>query len=88
MVCEELAHVGFESQLLLTLRAGRPAPVRALVRLAHRTFFIGTAAVVWLTHRGVLRCAGYNAGSFLRSCLAQYAFYLEPPAIPLAHTSV
>jgi len=88
MVCEELAHVGFESQLLLTLRAGRPAPLRALVRLAHRTFFIGTAAVVWLTHRGVLRCAGYHAGSFLRSCLAQYAFYLEPPAIPLAHTSV
>ena len=88
LVCEELAHVGFESQLLLGLRAGRPAPVRALLRLAHRTFFVGTAAVVWLTHRSVLRCVGYNASSFLRSCLAQYAFYLEPPAIIVAHTSV
>jgi hypothetical protein len=88
LVCEELAHVGFESQLLLTLRAGRPAPVRALLRLAHRSFFLGTAAVVWLTHQGVLRCAGYDAMSFLRSCLAQYAFYLEPPAIRVAPTSV
>ena len=88
LVCEELAHVGFESQLLLTLRAGRPAPVRALIRLAHRTFYLGTAGVVWLTHRAVLRCAGYNASSFLRSCLAQYAFYLEPPAVAVAHTSV
>lgn len=88
LVCEELAHVGFESQLLLALRAARPAPLRALLRLAHRAFFMGTVAVVWLTHRAVLRCAGYGAGSFLRSCLAQYAFYLEPPAIPLAHTSV
>jgi len=86
LVCEELAHVGFESQLLLALRARRPAPLRALVRLAHRTFFLGTATVVWLTHRAVLRCAGYNARSFLRSCRAQYAFYLEPPAIGVAHT--
>jgi hypothetical protein len=87
LVCEELAHVGFESQLLLALRAAHPAPARALCRLAHRTFFLGTAAVVWLTHRPVLRCAGYDASSFLRSCLAQYAFYLEPPAVAVAHTS-
>ena len=63
-------------------------PLRALMRLAHRTFFLATAAVVWLTHRPVLRCAGYDAASFLRSCLAQYAFYLEPPAVAVAHTSV
>jgi len=87
LVCEELAHIGFESQLLLTLRAQRPAPVRALMRLAHRTFFIGTAYVVWLTHRPVLCRAGYDARSFLRSCLAHYAFYLEPPAITAVHTS-
>lgn len=86
LVCEELAHVGFESQLLLALRTRRPAPVRALMRLAHRTFLLGTASVVWLTHRAVLRCAGYDARSFLRSCLAQYSFYLEPPAMTVAHT--
>ena len=85
LVCEELAHIGFESQLLLGLRAPRPAPLRVLMRLAHRTFFAGTACVVWLTHRAVLRGAGYDARSFLRSCLAHYAFYLEPPAVTVAH---
>lgn len=88
LVCEELAHVGFESQLLLALRAPRPAPVRAAMRLAHRVFFAGTAGVVWMTHRAVLRCAGYDAWSFLRSCLAQYDFYLEPAPVAVAHTPV
>jgi hypothetical protein len=87
LVCEELAHIGLEAQLLLTLRAQRPAALRALMRLAHRTFFAGTACVVWLTHRPVLRRAGYDARGFLRSCLAHYAFYLEPPPVAVAHTS-
>jgi hypothetical protein len=78
LVSDELAHVGFESQLLLALRTGRAAPVRALMRLAHRAFFAGTAGVVWLKHRSVLRQGGYGARSFLRACLSQYAFYLEP----------
>jgi hypothetical protein len=80
IVSDELAHIGFESQLLFTLRAGRPAPLRALTCPAHRIFFAITAAVVWFTHRSVLRRAGHSARSFLRSCLAQYAFYLEPTA--------
>jgi hypothetical protein len=77
IVSDELAHIGFETQLLFTLRAGRSAPLRALTHRAHRTFFAITAAVVWFTHRSVLCRAGYSARSFLRSCLAQYAFYLE-----------
>ncbi len=88
LVSDELAHVGFESQLLLALRAGRAAPVQALMRLAHRTFFAGTASVVWLTHRSVLRQGGYGARSFLRVCLSQYAFHLEPVNVTLASTSV
>ena len=88
LVCEELAHIGFEAQLLCTLRAQRPAALRAPMRLAHRTFFAGTACIVWLTHRAVLRRAGYDARSFLRSCLAHYNFYLEPPAVTAVHTSM
>jgi hypothetical protein len=87
LVCEELVHVGFESELLLALRARRPVVLRALMRLMHRTFFVGAAGIVWLTHRPVLRCAGYGARSFLRSCLAQYSFYLEPPGVTVAHRS-
>jgi hypothetical protein len=82
IVSDELAHVGFESQLLFTLRAGRGTGLRALARPAHRIFFITTAAVVWLTHRSVLRRAGHGGRSFLRACLAQYAFYLEPTGMP------
>jgi hypothetical protein len=88
LVSDELAHVGFESQLLIALRTGRAAPVQSLMRLAHRAFFAGTAGVVWLTHRSVLRRAGYGARSFLRVCLSQYAFYLEPVNVTLASTLV
>jgi hypothetical protein len=79
IVSDELAHIGFESHLLLSLRAGRGAPSRALLCSIHRVFFASTAIVVWLTHRSVLRRAGHGARSFLRSCAAQYEFYLEPP---------
>jgi hypothetical protein len=88
LVSDELAHVGFESQLLFALRAGRAASVQALMRLAHRAFFAGTASIVWLTHRSVLRQGGNSARRFLRVCLSQYAFYLEPVNVTLASTSV
>ena len=78
IVSDELAHVGFESQLLFALRTGRGARFWALTRIAHRIFFATTAVVVWLTHRSVLRGAGHSGRSFLRACQAQYKFYLEP----------
>src|SRR3984957_3040574 len=78
IVSDELAHVGFESQLLFTLRAERAPWLRALTRPVHRMFFASAAAVVWLTHRSVLRRAGHSGRSFLHSCQAQYKFYLEP----------
>lgn len=80
IVSDELAHIGFETQLLAALRARRAAPLRALARPIHRIFFAITATVVWTTHRSVLQRAGYGARSFLRCCLAEYAFYLEPTA--------
>jgi len=79
LVADELAHVGLESQLLLTLRARRWPVVRGSLRLLHRVFFVSTACVVYITHRALLRSVGYNIGRFVRVCLEQYAFYLEPP---------
>jgi hypothetical protein len=78
LVADELAHVGFESQLLPALRARRGAASRAMTRSVHLMFFAGTTIVVWLTHRSVLHRAGHSARSFLRACLAQYTFYLKP----------
>lgn len=82
IVSDELAHVGFESQLLMTPRAGRTARLWTLTRAVHRIFFASTAGVVWLTHRSVLRRAGHSSRSFLHACQAQYNFYLEPTGAP------
>ena len=82
MVADELAHIGFESDLLLSIRDGKPATVRFALDLAHRTFLMGTALVVWTTHRAVLTKAGYGLVGFLRACGEQYRFYLLPPIRP------
>lgn len=83
LVCEELAHVGFESYLLLALRTGRPVAMRGWLRFAHRLFLVTTASVVWLTQRAVLRQAGYSGRRFLSACLRQYDFYLKPARLPV-----
>ncbi len=78
LVADELAHIGFESDLLLIMRGARPAAARFIVEWAHRVFFTGASLVVWLTHRAVLRQAGYRPRSFLKACRAQYEFYMQP----------
>jgi hypothetical protein len=72
-----VAHVGFESQLLLALRAERATPLQALLRSSHGALIASTAVVVWFTHRPVLRRGRHGMRSFLRACLSQYAFHLE-----------
>jgi len=78
LVADELAHIGLESQLLLTLHARKSAFARGSLRLLHRAFFAATAGIVYLTHGSVLRSAGYNMSSFLHACTTQYDFYLAP----------
>lgn len=80
LIADELAHIGYESELILEMRAHRSAASRAMIRLAHRAFFCSAAGAVWLSHRAVLRHAGYSATEFLRTCRAQFAFHLDPPA--------
>lgn len=79
LLADELAHVGYESELILELRARKPAALRTLIRLMHRAFFLGAACAVWISHRAVLRRAGHTAAGFVHTCLAQYAFHLDPP---------
>ena len=80
LIADQLAHIGYESELILELRARKPAALRTLVRLLHRACFCGAVAAVWVSHRPVLRRAGYTAGGFLRACFEQYAFHLDPPS--------
>jgi hypothetical protein len=80
LLADELAHIGYESELILELRARRPAALRPVIRWLHRAFFCSAACAVWISHRPVLRHAGHTAAGFLRCCLEQYAFHLDPPA--------
>ena len=79
LVADELAHIGFESELLFAMRERRAPFALAIQRRAHLAFFVAAAFVVWHTHRAVLRRAGYGLRSFLGACRSHYAFYLEPP---------
>jgi hypothetical protein len=79
LVADELAHVGFESDLLLTAQEQKRPLARGAWQLAHKAFFTGAALVVWLTHGRVLRAAGYRLPTYLRACTAQFSFYLESP---------
>ena len=87
VIADELAHIGYESELILELRAGKPAPLRMLIRLLHRALYSGAACAVWISHRAVLRRGGHTALGFLRVCLAQYAFHLDPPEAWTASTA-
>src|SRR5262249_17821251 len=84
LVADELAHVGLETDLLRAMHEKKSPTARALETTTLRAFFTGASLVVWITHRRVLRSAGYRIGTFLRACAAQYSFYLEPPRLHAA----
>ena len=78
MLADEHAHVGFESAVVLALRAQRSRALRGLQRMLYGAFFFTTVLAVWLAHRSVLSRAGHGLSSFARACRAQYDFYLGP----------
>lgn len=79
LVADELAHIGFESELLRALHAHSLPSVRGAKSAAHRAFFTSASVAVWLAHHRVLRAAGYTLGTFVSACVSQYSFYIEPP---------
>ncbi|HEU4625827.1 MAG TPA: hypothetical protein VFS52_13735 [Steroidobacteraceae bacterium] len=81
LVADELAQVGFESDLLREMNARKTPLARAAHATVHRAFFINAALAVWLGHSRVLRAAGHGARSFVSACMAQYAFYLDAPRL-------
>jgi hypothetical protein len=81
LVADELVHVAFESQVLLALRTRRPGLAK-LLSAGEQCLLTAASLAVWLTHRRVLKSAGYGPLLFLRDCRSQYAFYLKwPPAL-------
>jgi hypothetical protein len=82
LVADELAHVAFESQLLLAMQERRTSIVKSLLGAWGQCVLWAASAAVWATHRRVLKSAGYGPLLFLRDCRSQYAFYLKWPPAP------
>jgi hypothetical protein len=82
IVADALAHVAFESQLLLQMRSGRHGIAKLLSGAWEQCVLAAAALAVFATHRRVLKSAGYGVALFLHDCRGQYAFYLKwPPAL-------
>jgi rubrerythrin len=82
IAADELAHVAFQSQLLLQMRSGRNGMAKLLSSAWEQCVLSAAALVVFATHRRVLKSAGYGAALFVHDCRSQYAFYLKwPPAL-------
>ena len=75
LVADELAHVAFESQLLLALKSRQGGVAKTGSAAWGECLLTGAALLVWGTHRRVLKSAGYGLRLFLRDCRGQYAFY-------------
>jgi hypothetical protein len=82
LVADELAHVAFESQLLLASKNRRSGVAKLLAGAWEQCLLSAAALIVWATHRPVLQSAGYGPLLFLRDCRGQYAFYLKWPPAP------
>jgi hypothetical protein len=79
LVSDELAHVGFETELLREMFEKKSPVARKLQAMALHAFFTTASLIVWWEHRHVLREAGYRFSTFMHACAAQHSFYLEPP---------
>ena len=68
IIRDEAAHVSYESDLILRLRASQPHARRLAARALHAFLFNGTAVVVYFDHRAVLKAGGYGSKRFLACC--------------------
>lgn len=84
LAADELVHVAFESQLLLAMKNRRSGFSKLLLGACEQGLLRAAALLVWVTHRRVLKCAGYGPLLFLRDCRSQYDFYLKWPPAPRA----
>jgi hypothetical protein len=70
---DETAHVKYESELLHSIRSEKSALARQTLNFLHRFLFIGTTAVVYLTHKKVLNRGGYDFTRFAAACWLEFS---------------
>ena len=69
---DEVAHVEFQTEQLAHIRAHRRALAIWATAFLHRVLFYGTAVVVGVSHRAVLRRSGLGFLSFFRECRREF----------------
>ncbi len=82
ILCDERAHVEFESSILRKFHR-QPSRIRSfLLRLGHQCLYAGVVTVVYAEHRQVLRAGEYSFVSYWRSCWHEYKVYLGKNRLP------
>lgn len=65
ILCDERAHVAFQTQQLARLRSGRGSGALALTHALQRVLFAGAIVVVWGSHRRTLRRGRFPFARFV-----------------------
>jgi hypothetical protein len=73
ILADEMAHVKYESEMLISIRQSKSALSRALINFLHKFLFIGTVFVVYLSHRKVLNRGKYDFANFVAACWLEFS---------------
>jgi hypothetical protein len=84
ILADEISHTEYELSLLNHLRQRRPASIRKLIVWLHQFLLVGTIAVVYLGHRRVLNCGGYNSSRFFAACWLEFSDRFVPATVARA----
>jgi hypothetical protein len=72
ILADEAAHLRFQAAMLQGLSSSRLGVTRWLVDRSHRLFLTGTSLIVWQSHGGVFRAAGYTMDELLIEAHAEF----------------
>jgi hypothetical protein len=73
ILADERAHVKYESELLTLIKETNSVFRRAFLSFLHKFLFIGTALVVYLSHRKVLNRGRYDLPNFVAACWLEFS---------------
>jgi hypothetical protein len=73
ILADEIAHVSYESEVILFIRESKPSVIRHITTLLHRFLFFGTVLVVYFDHRGVFKKGGYGFLRYWKACWLEFS---------------
>ena len=73
ILADEIAHVRYESEVILFIRGSKPNVIRHVTTLLHRFLFCGTVLVVYFDHRRVFKQGGYGLPRYWKACWLEFS---------------